>query len=103
MKRWGLVIRVQEGGPMMNASLIEQSRGPKVWSAVQSNIPEDSISKDKNHKSTGQRETIKYLRESYYHCIECSVTNSLAALMRKWYLKSNFQLYSYSPKTSGRC
>ena len=67
----------------MNASLIEQSRGPKVWSAVQSNIPEDYISKDKNHKSTGQRETIKYLRESYYHCIECSVTNSLAALMRK--------------------
>ena len=68
---------------MMNASLIEQSRGPKVWSAVQSNIPEDSISKDKNHKSTGQRETIKYLRESYYHCIECFETNSLVALMRK--------------------
>ena len=37
----------------------------------------------------------KYLRESCYHCIECSVANSLAALMWRWYLNSNFQTYSY--------
>ena len=50
------------------------------------------------HEGTGQRETIKYLRESYYHCIEYSVVNSLIALMRKWYLNSDFQPYSYSQR-----
>ena len=35
------------------------------------------------------------LEESYYHHIEYSVFNPLATLMWKWYLNSNFQLYSY--------
>ena len=56
MKKWGLVMRVQEGGPRRNASLAEQSRGQKVWSAIQSNVSEDSIDKDTHHESTGQRE-----------------------------------------------
>ena len=67
----------------MNASSTKQSRGPKVWSAIQGNVPGNSIDKDKHHRSAGQREVLKYLRESCYHCIECSVANSLAALMRK--------------------
>ena len=37
----------------------------------------------------------KYLGESCYHCIKYSVTKSLASLIRKWYLNSAFQLYSY--------
>ena len=61
----------------------EHSRGPKVWSAIQSNVPGNSIDKDTYHESTGQRETMKYLRESCYHRIECFVANSLAALMWK--------------------
>ena len=32
-------------------------------------------------KRIGQIGVGKYLRESYYHCIECSVVNSLAALI----------------------
>ena len=56
MKKWGLVMRVQEGGLRRNASLAEQSRGQKVWSAIQSNVLEDSIDKDTHHESTGQRE-----------------------------------------------
>ena len=56
MKKLGLVMRVQEGGPRRNASLAEQSRGQKVWSAIQSNVSEDSIDKDTYHESTGQRE-----------------------------------------------
>ena len=56
MKKLGLVMRVQEGGPRRNASLAEQSRGQKVWSAIQSNVSEDSIDKDTHHESTGQRE-----------------------------------------------
>ena len=42
-------------------------------------------------------------RESCYHRIKCSAANSLAALIRKWYLNSNFQPYSYYLKTLGRC
>ena len=98
MKKWGLVMRVQEGGSKRNASSVEQSRDQKVWSTIQSNIPEDSIDKDTHHESTRQRGIIKYLRESYYHCIECSIANSLVALMWKWYLNSNFQLYNYSQR-----
>ena len=42
---------------------------------------------------------MKYLRENFYHRIEYSVANSLAALIRKWsYLNNNFQPYSYSQR-----
>ena len=54
MKRWGLVIRVQVGGPRKNASSAKKSRGPKVWSAIQGNVPGDSIDKDTHHESTTQ-------------------------------------------------
>ena len=40
-------------------------------------------------------EAEKYLRESCYHRIKCSVANSLAALIRKRYLNSAFQPYNY--------
>ena len=87
---------VQKGGLKRNASSAEQSRCQKMWSAIQSNIPKDSIDKDIHHESTGQREAMKYLKESCYHRIECSTTNSLVTLMWKWYMNSNFQPYSYS-------
>ena len=74
---------VQKGGLKRNASSAEQSRCQKMWSAIQSNVSEDSIDKDIHHERTGQREAMKYLRESCYHRIECSAANSLAALMWK--------------------
>ena len=74
---------VQKGGPRRNASSAEQSRGQNVWSAIQSNISEDSIDKDTHHECTGQREDMKYLRKSCYNRIQCSATYSLAALMWK--------------------
>ena len=55
MKKWGLVMRVQEGDPRRNVSLVEQSRGQKVWSAIQNNVLRDSIDKDTHHESTGQK------------------------------------------------
>ena len=76
-------MRVQKSDLRRNASLAEQNRGQKVWSAIKSNVLENSIDKDKYQEGTGQREAIKYLRESCYHDIECSVANLLAALMRK--------------------
>ena len=53
MKKWGLVIRVQEGGPKRNASADEQSKGSKMWYAIQSNVSEDSNDKDTYHEGTG--------------------------------------------------
>ena len=76
-------MRVQEGGPRRNASSVEQSRGQKVWSAIQSNIPGDSIDKDIHHESIGQRKAMKYIRESCYRRIECFIANSLNALTWK--------------------
>ena len=76
-------MRVQKSDLRRNASLAEQNRGQKVWSAIKSNVLENSIDKDKYQEGTGQREAIKYLQESCYHDIECSVANLLAALMRK--------------------
>ena len=54
-----------------------------MWSAIESNVPGDSIDNDTHHESTGQRGTMKYLRESCYHRIECSVANSLTVLTWK--------------------
>ena len=49
----------------------------------QSDLPGNSNDRDVRHKHTKKMGTQKYLRESCYHRIKCSVTNSLAALMRK--------------------
>ena len=76
-------MRVQEGGLRRIASSAKQSKGQKVWSAIQSNVPRDSIDKDTHHESTGQREAMKYLKESCYHRIEYSAANFLPALMQK--------------------
>ena len=79
----GLVMMVQKGGPRRNASSAEQSRSQKVWFAIQINVPRDSTNKDIHHERTRQREAMKYLRESYYHYIECFAANSLTALIWK--------------------
>ena len=57
-----MVIRVQESGPRRNASSAEQSRGLKVWSAIQGNVIGDSIDKNTHHEGTGQKGSVKYLR-----------------------------------------
>ena len=49
----------------------------------QSDLLGSSNDKDVRHKRTRKMGTQKYLRESYYHRIECTVANSLAALIRK--------------------
>ena len=82
-KERDLVMMVQKDGPRRNASSVKQSRGQKVRSALQSNVLRGSIDKEIHHESTGQREAMKYLRESWYHRIEYSIANSLAALMWK--------------------
>ena len=56
----------------------------------QSDLSGSSNDKDVRHKRTRKMGTQKYLRKSYYHRIECTVANSLAALIRKWPLNSTF-------------
>ena len=49
----------------------------------QSDLLRSSSDRDVYHKRARKMETQKYLRENCYHSIECSVANSLAALMMK--------------------
>ena len=52
-----------------------------MCSVVQNNILGSSINKDMHCERTGQMGANKYLSKSYYHRIECSAANSLAAFM----------------------
>ena len=54
-----------------------------MCSVIQSDVSRSSIDKDMHCERTGQMGAEKYLKKSRYHRIKCSVTNSLAALMRK--------------------
>ena len=49
----------------------------------QSDLPGNSNDRDVRYKRTRKMRTQKYLRKNCYHHIECSVANSLTALMRK--------------------
>ena len=75
--------KVGKGELRRNVFSAKQSKGQKVWSAIQSNVLGYLIDKNTHHESTGQREVMKYLRESCHHYIKCSTANSLAALMWK--------------------
>ena len=75
--------------------LSKRSGGQKVYSIIQGDVPGSSINEDMLCEHTGQMGAEKYLKESYHHRIECSVANSLAALMRNWCLNSAFQPNSY--------
>ena len=57
-----------------NSNVYPNNQGDLLGSSSDRNVP---------HKRTRRMRTQKYLRKSYYHCIECFVANSLVALMRK--------------------
>ena len=50
---------------------------------IQGDISGSSIDKDMHYERIEGIGVRKCLRESCYHCIECSVANSLTVLMRK--------------------
>ena len=75
--------KAREVKPRRSISSAKRSKDQKVCSVIRSNIPGNSIDKDMHYERTGQMGAVKYLRESYYNRIECSVTNSMATLMRK--------------------
>ena len=54
-----------------------------VCPIIQGDVPGSSIDKDVHYERTRGMGAKKYLTESCYHRIECSVANSLAMLIRK--------------------
>ena len=63
MKKLVLVIRAHEGGLRTNVSSANQSRGSKGWSAVQRNVPGNSVDTDKHYKNIGQGGSPKIFKE----------------------------------------
>ena len=53
MKKLVLVIRTHKGGPRMNASSANQSRGSKWWFAVYGNVLGNFVDMDKHYKNIG--------------------------------------------------
>ena len=56
---------------------------PNVYPIIQSDLLGNFTDRDVNYDRIGGMKAYKYLKESCYHHIECSITNSLVALMRK--------------------
>ena len=54
-------------------------------------------------KITGKEESQNILGESCCHRIKCTAINSLATLIWRWCLNSEFQPYSYYIRTYGEC
>ena len=66
-----------------NTSSDKRNIDQSVYPIIQCDILGNSTDNDMRYKQTGGVRAKKYLRESYYHHIECSVANFLATLMRK--------------------
>ena len=54
----------------------------------QGNLPRSSSDRDVHHGHTGRKGTQKYLRESYYHRIECIAATFLTTFMWRRSLNS---------------
>ena len=59
-----------------------------MYLVIQSDISGSSIDKNMHYEHTGQMGVEKYLGESCYHHIKCSIANSLAAFMWRRLLNS---------------
>ena len=86
-----MIVKAGGGGLRRNISSTKWSEDQNVYPIIQGDIPGSSINKDMHYERTWGIEARKYLRENYYHHIEYYVVNSLAVLIRKWYLNNTFQ------------
>ena len=59
-----------------------------MYSSNHGDLSRSSSDKDVHHKHIRMMRTQKYLRESCYHCIECTATTFLAAFMLRKPLNS---------------
>ena len=74
-----MTIKAGEGGPMRNISSAKRSKDQNVCPIIQDDVLRSSIDKDMHYEHTGQVGAKKYLRESCFYYIDCSIANSLAA------------------------
>ena len=63
-----------------------------MYSNNQGDLPRSPIDRDMHHEHTKRRGTQKYLRESYYHRIECTAATFLAAFMWRILLNNDVLL-----------
>ena len=78
-----MTVKAGGRGPRRNIPLAKQSKYQNMCPIIEGDITGSSIDKDVHYERTKGMEVRKYLRESCYHCIECSVVNSLGTLMMK--------------------
>ena len=78
-----MTVKARGEGPRRNIPSAKQSKYQNVCHIIEGDITGSSIDKNVHYEHTGGMEVRKYLRESCYHRIECSVANSLDALMMK--------------------
>ena len=76
-----MTVKAGRGRPRRSISSAKRRRGQKVCSVVQNDIPRSSIDKNMHCERTRQMRAKKYLRKSYYHCIEYFVANFLTAFI----------------------
>ena len=98
-----MTVKAGKGGLRRNIPSARWNEDKNVCPIIQGDVLGGSIDKDMYYERIEGVGARKYLRESCCHRIECSVANSLAALIRKWCLNSSFQPYSYSLETSRKC
>ena len=78
-----MTVKAGEEGPRRNILSTKESKYQNVCPIIEGDITGSSIDKDVHYKHIGKMEVRKYLKESWYHRIECSIANSLGALMMK--------------------
>ena len=78
-----MTVKTRGGGPRRNIPSAKRSKDQNMYPIIQGDVLGKSIDNDMHYERTGVMEARKYLRKSCYHHIECSITNSLAVLMRK--------------------
>ena len=78
-----MTVKAGGGGPRRNIPSAKESKYQNMCPIIEDDITGSSIDKDVHYERTGGMEVRKYLKKSYYHHIECSITNSLGALMMK--------------------
>ena len=71
--------RVVRGGVLLG----HNDYSSNVYSSYHGDLLGNSSDKNMYHKRTNMIGTWKYLRESCYHCIECTAATFLAAFMLK--------------------
>ena len=78
-----------------NTSSTKQSRGQRSDHPLRTRQQAIILGRINTRERWDKRELVNIWEENCYHRIKCSASNPLATLMWKWYMNSNFQVYSY--------